>query len=92
MNSPINSLKWVICIIFGAMSRQLIFTQVTSRHGVRYPGYELASDYSNITKIQNADGQLTVEGKAMHFYLGKEIYRKYWKALFAGTPDQNAYH
>lgn len=41
---------------------------------------------------QHSVGELTSQGKNMHYILGKIIYRTYWDALFAGTPYQNRYN
>lgn len=36
-------------------------------------------------------GELTTEGKNMHYLLGKIIYETYWDQLFKGTPYENVY-
>lgn len=37
-------------------------------------------------------GELTSEGKSMHYLLGKKMYDVYWKRLFGGTPYEFSYN
>lgn len=36
-------------------------------------------------------GELTAQGKHMHYLLGKIIYQQYWEQLFSGTEYENKF-
>ncbi len=61
--------------------KKLIFVQELFRHGARYPIFPTKSL-----------GELTTEGKNMHYLLGKAMYNTYWNELFAGTEFSNQYN
>jgi len=69
-----------------SLTKKLMFVQVTSRHGARYPSYPNQIDYSNITLIRGTRNELTTQGKLMHYKLGKLLFQKYWIKLFKDTP------
>jgi len=37
-------------------------------------------------------GELTTQGKSMHYLLGKKVYATYWKDLFGGTQFEAQYN
>lgn len=86
MYQKIFFLLLILLLLRTTTERQLKFIQVISRHGVRYPSYPNDYDHSNITTIRNSYNELTIQGKSMHYLLGKQLYQKYWKLLFANTP------
>lgn len=81
----------LIFLIYSALSRKLIFVQNLFRHGARYPTYPSKDDFTNAPHIAKNKGELTPQGKNMHYLLGKALYKKYWKALFAGTNAEYKY-
>jgi hypothetical protein len=67
------------------LSRKLVLVQNLFRHGARYPIFLNSDDYTSEPRIAQNAGELTTQGKNMHYVLGKILYKKYWKALFQGT-------
>ena len=65
--------------------KKLIFVQELFRHGARYPIYPTTIDGSDYAINEHSEGELTTQGKNMHYQLGKKIYQKYWGDLFGGT-------
>lgn len=56
------------------------------RHGARYAYAEIKNDpISEADALNHRLKELTEQGKHMHYQLGKDLYQKYWKALFQGT-------
>lgn len=82
MKSVIIFLLYAITSI---STKQLKFVQVISRHGSRYPTYPNNIDHSNISTIDKSFGELTPQGKSMHYLLGKALHQRYWKLLFENT-------
>jgi hypothetical protein len=37
-------------------------------------------------------GELSRQGKSMHYILGQSLYAAYWERLFGGTPYANVYN
>ena len=62
-----------------AIPKKLLMIQSTFRHGARYPIYVESTDYSDIAREEKSIGELTSEGKNMHYLLGQIIYDKYWE-------------
>ena len=83
---------FIFIFVAVASAQKLLMIQETFRHGARYPIFPEAADGSDFAEKINSVGELTVEGKNMHYFLGKIIYRKYWSQLFQGTPYENAYN
>jgi hypothetical protein len=63
--------------------------QQVFRHGARYPIYPNAYDGSHIAQAEHSVGELTTQGKAMHYMLGKMLYRDYWGKLFGQNTRYN---
>lgn len=61
--------------------------QEVFRHGARYPEHVLGIG-DEFIREQQLFGDLTNEGKSMHYRLGRKLYKQYWKKLFGGTPDE----
>ena len=72
--------------------KKLIFVQELFRHGARYPIYPKSYDNTTYAIDLNSVGELTTQGKNMHYQLGKKIYQAYWKDLFGGTEFENRYN
>ena len=53
--------------------KKLIFIQELFRHGARYPIYPTPTDGSDYATELNSEGELTTQGKNMHYILGKKI-------------------
>ena len=70
MNFGILNVLLLIFII-SISTRKLIFIQNIFRHGARYPVFLNNDDYTNEPKIANNVGELTIQGKNMHYILGK---------------------
>lgn len=86
----------LICLFCGwlgsAGSKKLIFVQELFRHGARYPIYASADDGTEYVDELKSDGELTTQGKKMHYLLGQKIYQQYWSDLFKNTPYENNYN
>lgn len=72
--------------------KKLIFIQELFRHGARYPIYPSDTDGTEYTDELKSEGELTTQGKKMHYLLGQKIYQKYWSDLFRNTPYENNYN
>lgn len=72
--------------------KKLIFVQELFRHGARYPIYVNSEDGSSYAAQEHSVGELTTQGKNMHYQLGKKIYSTYWRDLFGGTPFEDRYN
>lgn len=72
-----------------AQSPRLIFVQQVFRHGARYPIYPSPKDGSDFAIQQHAEGELTSQGKAMHYMLGKMLFQDYWGKLFGSNNRYN---
>lgn len=79
----------LIASLASAEEPKLIFVQQVFRHGARYPIYPNDKDGSKFAMEQNAVGELTSQGKAMHYMLGKMLYDEYWKKLFGENSRYN---
>lgn len=80
----------MLCVCL--QTRKLVFIQEVFRHGARYPINNHTWDNTQFAADQNLLGELTGEGKHMHYVLGKALYTRYWQALFANTSYENMYH
>lgn len=72
-----------ILLLSQILARKLIFIQNLFRHGARYPIFINPDDFTNDPNIANKAGELSTQGKHMHYILGKILYKKYWSQLFA---------
>lgn len=73
--------------------KKLIFVQELFRHGARFPIYAAKDvDMTDYALDQHSVGELTTEGKNMHYLLGKRIHQQYWNALFNGTEFATRYN
>lgn len=73
--------------------KKLIFVQELFRHGARYPIFPTKDlDKTDYVINEHSLGELTTEGKNMHYLLGKAMYNTYWNELFAGTEFSNQYN
>lgn len=75
--------------LYNAQEPKLIFVQQVFRHGARYPIYPKPEDHSNFASKQHAVGELTSQGKAMHYMLGQLLYNEYWEKLFGTNKVYN---
>lgn len=78
----------LLVLIIQIATRKLVFVQNLFRHGARYPIFLNSDDFTSEPSIANNVGELTTQGKNMHYMLGKILYKKYWKALFQGTEAE----
>lgn len=64
------------------------------RHGARYPIYLKKDDGSaNYTNGEHSFGELTTNGKKMHYVLGQQLYKQYWTKLFNdNTYNQSRFY
>lgn len=73
--------------------KKLIFVQELFRHGARYPIYPHHNlDFTDYVFDEHSSGELTTEGKNMHYLLGQQIYKQYWSDLFKGTEFLDRYN
>lgn len=72
-----------------AQSPRLIFVQQVFRHGARYPIFPSSKDKSDFATEQHSVGELTSQGKAMHYMLGKLLFQDYWGRLFGSSNSYN---
>lgn len=73
--------------------KKLIFVQELFRHGARYPiNPHRNVDMTDYVLDEHSTGELTTEGKNMHYLLGQKIYKQYWSELFNGTEFMNRYN
>ena len=82
----------LLSLISNTLASKLVLIQALTRHGARYPIYVDHSDGSDYAKEQNSIGELTTQGKNMHYLLGKKLYSEYWQNLFGNTPFENRYN
>ena len=81
----------LLCVGYSQASR-LVYVQEVFRHGHRYPLYGSAADGSSFIKDIRSAGELTKQGKSMHYILGQNLYATYWNSLFGGTPYFSTYN
>jgi hypothetical protein len=81
----------IIQITAARQEGKLLMVQELFRHGSRFPGQVLGigDEYAG---MEQSLGELTSQGKAMHYLLGKKLYEVYWDKLFADTPFQFRYN
>lgn len=77
----------LIQLIFG----DLIFVQELFRHGARYPIHPSTKDGTEYALADNMAGELTDEGKRMHYLLGKKLYKDYWESLGMNNTYNSSY-
>ena len=75
-----------------AQEPSLIYVQEVFRHGHREPLYSSSLDGSNYINNIRSAGELTKQGKSMHYILGQNLYKFYWNQLFADTPYASTYN
>lgn len=51
----------------------------------------MKNDFTDYVAQEKIRGELTLQGKHMHYILGKIMYDKYWKLLFANTEYIDKY-
>lgn len=88
----LTALLLLLSLISLSCPQKLIFVQQVFRHGHRYPLYASKLDNSTFIEDIRSPGELTKQGKSMHYILGQNLYRNYWAQLFAGTPFATAYN
>lgn len=78
----------IVLALLLTVASKLLMVQEVFRHGARFPIYAELDNYSSYARtgqIEGTDarnsGELTKEGKRMHYLLGKIIYGQYWQAL-----------
>lgn len=85
----------LIALLLAASAQQappkLVYVQEIFRHGARYPEKILGIGDEFAAK-EKSMGELTSQGRSMHYLLGKQMYHRYWKQLFAGTPYEAQYN
>jgi hypothetical protein len=72
--------------------KKLLLIQELFRHGARFPIFPMVVDGSDYAEREKSVGELTTQGKKMHYLLGREIYKQYWVRLFGGTPYNDYYN
>jgi hypothetical protein len=77
------------CLLAFATSKELIMIQETFRHGARQPLFPEESRRLGYPIPSEQLGELTKQGKHMHYELGKIIYENYWKLLFKNATEYN---
>lgn len=76
----------VVALVPVSSVKKLIFVQELFRHGARYPIYANRNlDNTDYVFEEHSNGELTTQGKNMHYLLGQKIYQQYWNDLFEGT-------
>jgi hypothetical protein len=80
----------VACQLQQAPSK-LVFIQSILRHGARNP-FHILGIGDEYAIEEHSIGELTTQGKAMHYSLGKKMYEVYWKRLFGGSKYEHIYH
>lgn len=77
----------IIVVLAASQTPKLIMVNELFRHGARYPVYPKSDDDSaTYTFNEHSYGELTVNGKKMHYLLGQFLYKQYYQELFKGTP------
>ena len=85
-----STLLLIACFMTISLAdKRLIFVQELFRHGARYPIYPSQEDNTMFAVEENSVGELTTQGKNMHYNLGKKIYQAYWRDLFGTEGDYN---
>ncbi len=74
------------------VTKTLIYVQQVFRHGHRYLIYPSKNDNSTYVNQIHSNGELTKQGKSMHYILGQQLYKRYWQKLFGGTPYVSTYN
>jgi hypothetical protein len=84
----------LLCLLEKVLTQEpkLIYVQEVFRHGHRYPIYPFSFDGSEFVNGIRSLGELTKQGKSMHYILGQNLYKQYWNSLFANTPFSNTYN
>jgi hypothetical protein len=85
-------LSSMIFLSYAQTNRTLIYVQQVFRHGHRYLIYPSKNDNSTYVNEIHSNGELTKQGKSMHYILGKELYKRYWSNLFANTKFFSTYN
>lgn len=80
------------CFLAFVFCQKLIMLNELFRHGARYPVYPKKDDFSNYTWAEHSFGELTTNGKKMHYLLGQQLYKQYWRDLFDGTEFFSTYN
>jgi hypothetical protein len=98
MSRSILLALWAILLfstIDGVLSQEvprLVYVQEVFRHGHREPLYSSKLDGSNFIEDIQSPGELTNQGKSMHYILGQNLYNYYWGQLFDNTVYSKAYN
>ena len=79
-------------LVVSGLCQKLLMIEEVFRHGARYPLFVSKADGSEFTQQEDSIGELTREGKNMHYFLGKIIYQKYWNSLFEGSRYYDQYN
>lgn len=82
----------MISLSYAQASRTLIFVQQVFRHGHRYLIYPSKNDNSTYVNDIHSNGELTKQGKSMHYILGQALYKRYWSQLFKDTKYVSTYN
>lgn len=85
-------LSSMIFLSYAQTNRTLIYVQQVFRHGHRYLIYPSKNDNTTYVNEIHSNGELTKQGKSMHYILGKELYKRYWSNLFANTKFFSTYN
>lgn len=64
---------------------KLIFVQEVFRHGARNP-FNSTGIGDEYVQLEHREGELTKQGKSMHFVLGQLMKKTYWDQLFGQDP------
>ncbi len=103
INCHINYIKYcnimLINLIFLCLASltlssepKLIYIQEVFRHGHRYPFHPSPFDNSTFILSMNSAGELTKQGRSMHYILGQNLHKTYWNKLFDGSPYLSTYN
>jgi hypothetical protein len=82
----------MLSLSFAQVNKKLIYVQQVFRHGHRYLIYPSKNDNSTYVNQIHSNGELTKQGKSMHYILGQELYKRYWQTLFGATPYISTYN
>lgn len=82
----------MLSLSFAQANKTLIYVQQVFRHGHRYLIYPSKNDNSTYVNQIHSNGELTKQGKSMHYILGQELYKRYWRTLFGDTPYISTYN
>lgn len=90
MAAPKQFILLIVLVLgFAQAAEKLIMVQELFRHGARYPIYPNKIDGSEYALGENSVGELTTQGKSMHYLLGKAIYKMYWEKIFGQERLRN---